>query len=59
MSADLSSAVLDGNTLSGTDLTDANVTEVQLSKCKSLKGATMPDGQKYEDWLKSREGEGG
>ena len=22
-----------------------------LAACKSLKGATMPNGQKYEDWL--------
>jgi hypothetical protein len=25
---------------------------------KSLEGATMPKGQKYEDWLKSREEDG-
>jgi hypothetical protein len=24
----------------------------------SLKDATMPDGQKYEDWLKGKEGHG-
>jgi len=24
----------------------------------SLEGATMPDGQKYEDWVKSREEDG-
>jgi hypothetical protein len=24
-------------------------------QAKSLKGATMPDGQKYEDWLKSKD----
>jgi hypothetical protein len=23
---------------------------------KSLEGATMPNGQKYEDWLKDKEG---
>jgi hypothetical protein len=23
---------------------------------KSLEGATMPHGQKYEDWLKDKEG---
>ena len=25
----------------------------------TIEDATMPNGQKYEDWLKSREGEGG
>ena len=27
----------------------------QLEAAKSLKGATMPNGQKYEDWLKSKD----
>jgi hypothetical protein len=45
--ADLSNADLSGAFLSG-----AGVSEEQLAKCKSLQGATMPDGQKYEDWLK-------
>ncbi len=41
--------------LDGADLTGArNVTEHQLDTCESLEGATMPDGQKYEDWLKSK-----
>ena len=33
----------------------------QLSEARSLKGTTMPDGHKYEEWLMSREegGEGG
>jgi hypothetical protein len=26
----------------------------QLLAAKALEGATIPDGQKYEDWLKSR-----
>jgi hypothetical protein len=26
-----------------------------LSAAISLEGATMPNGQKYEDWLKDRE----
>jgi len=26
-------------------------------EASSLEGATMPNGQKYEDWLKSRRGE--
>ena len=25
------------------------------SVCGSLEGATMPNGQKYEDWLKSKD----
>ena len=65
--ADLTEANLRGADLSGTDLsyadlTDANlrdatgVTDKQLAKVKSLKGATMPDGQKYEEWIKDREG---
>ncbi len=38
--------------LSGANLTDAYVSEEQLDSAESLKGATMPNGQKYEDWLK-------
>jgi uncharacterized protein YjbI with pentapeptide repeats len=40
--------------LSEVDLTDAYVSEEQLLSAVSLAGATMPDGQKYEDWLKSK-----
>jgi len=51
--ADLSDAKLDKADLSG-----AKVTEEQLSQC-SLEGATMPNGLKYEDWLKdTEEGDG-
>jgi hypothetical protein len=51
------------------DLNGADLSEVNLSnswglsaeeleqQAKSLKGATMPDGQKYEDWLKSKDRE--
>ncbi len=49
---------LEGADLSGADLTNAKVTEAQLREAGSLKGATMPDGQKYEDWLKDEEGSG-
>jgi uncharacterized protein YjbI with pentapeptide repeats len=72
--ADLTEASLSGADLSGASLTDAyelikegskredtrRVTNEQLEaqQTKSLAGATMPNGQKYEDWLKSR-GEGG
>jgi hypothetical protein len=53
--ADLSEADLTGATLSDAILTNANlkdaqgITQEQLEEAKSLKGATMPDGQKYED----------
>jgi hypothetical protein len=37
-------------------VTDAlGITSDELKqRAKSLKGATMPNGQKYEDWLKSK-----
>jgi uncharacterized protein YjbI with pentapeptide repeats len=49
---------LDGADLGGADLTNARVTEEQLREAESLEGATMPNGQKYEDWLKDKEGRG-
>jgi uncharacterized protein YjbI with pentapeptide repeats len=42
---------LEGADLGGADLTKARVTEEQLREAESLEGATMPNGQKYEDWL--------
>jgi hypothetical protein len=30
------------------------VADDQLSEASSLEGATVPNGQKYEDWLKSK-----
>jgi uncharacterized protein YjbI with pentapeptide repeats len=51
--ADLSNA-----NLSGANLKGADVTEEQLDQAKSLEGATMPNGQKYEEWLKDKEGRG-
>ena len=46
--------------LSGANLRGADtffVSSKQLAQqAKSLEGATMPNGQKYEDWLKDREG---
>jgi len=41
--ADLSNAYLGGANLKG-----ANVTDEQLATCKSLEGATMPDGSKHD-----------
>lgn len=55
---------LAGADISGADLTNARVTEEQLREAESLEGATMPNGQKYEDWIEDKEsreedGEGG
>jgi uncharacterized protein YjbI with pentapeptide repeats len=62
---DLSGAILRGTNLRGTDLSGAILsgailsgaigwTEGQLAAAQLLTGATMPDGQKYEDWRKSK-----
>jgi hypothetical protein len=39
------------------DLTSAEgITNVELERqVASLEGSTMPNGQKYEDWLKSKD----
>ena len=55
----LSGALLGGADLSGADLTNTAVTQEQLDKAEALEGATMPNGQKYEDWLKDRKGHRG
>jgi uncharacterized protein YjbI with pentapeptide repeats len=52
--ADLSGANLGGADLRDADLSNATVTQEQLDQIKYLQGATMPNGQKYEDWLKSK-----
>ena len=57
--ADLSGAYLRSAQLTGADLseallTNASIPEDQVAQCGSLEGATMPNGQKYEDWLKSK-----
>ena len=69
--ADLSGADLSGVDLSGVDLRGADLsgailagatgvschqTEGGKKGAKSLDGATMPNGQKYEDWPKGKEG---
>jgi hypothetical protein len=68
---DLKLAVLSGANLSGANLSDANLSEADLSEANLrgatltnadltgtlLAAATMPDGQKYEDWLKSKDRE--
>jgi uncharacterized protein YjbI with pentapeptide repeats len=45
---------LSGANLHRAYLKGAILTKEQLTACRSLEGATMPNGQKYEDWLKSR-----
>ena len=61
--AQLRKAWLHGVNLSGADLEGADlggakgITNEQLDQqASSLTGATMPNGQQYEDWLKDREG---
>jgi uncharacterized protein YjbI with pentapeptide repeats len=59
--ANLSGAAPSDADLSGADLLEANLSRAwgwnvdQLSEAMSLEGATMPNGQKYEIWLKSRD----
>jgi hypothetical protein len=64
--ANLQGAYLEGVNLQGAELYGANlqvaflleakVTGEQLANTLSLRRATMPDGQKYEDWLEDKEG---
>ena len=65
--ANLIGARLDGTNLGNANLIEANLSGANLSQAKGitkeeieqqadfLEGATMPDGQKYEDWLKDKE----
>jgi uncharacterized protein YjbI with pentapeptide repeats len=64
--ADLSGADLSGANLSGAHLREADLREANMEGSRgvtndeleqqvaSLEGATMPNGQKYEEWLKSK-----
>ena len=57
---------LRGADLSGADLSDADLSDADLGgfargvaneleqEAETLEGATMPNGQKYDDWLKSK-----
>jgi hypothetical protein len=55
--ANLKEADLRGAYLRGAKLWQARgSTEEQLMEAGSLEGATMPDGQKYENWIKDKEG---
>jgi hypothetical protein len=56
--ARLQGADLQEADLRGADLRDARVTDEQLAGTRSLQGATMPNGQKYEDWIKDKEDSG-
>ena len=53
------SCALSNANLSNANLSNANLREADLSKADlsnaDLKGAYMPNGQKYEDWLKDKE----
>jgi len=48
-SVNLQGANLTDAVLRGANLSSAKVTSEQLAEAKSLQGATMPNGQKYED----------
>jgi hypothetical protein len=54
--ANLEGVHLEGTNLLETNLEGAEVTQERLDQAQSLEGATMPNGQKYEDWLKSKGG---
>jgi len=53
--AKLQEAKLQGADLTGSNLQDAKVTDEQLADTLCLQGATMPNGQQYEDWIKDRQ----
>lgn len=59
--ADLSGADLRGSDLSGADLSRADLRDAtgvscqQTEPAESFEDATMPDGQKYKDWLKDKD----
>jgi uncharacterized protein YjbI with pentapeptide repeats len=52
--ANLEDAKLQEANLRGVRLHDAKITDKQLADAQSLQGATMPNGQKYEDWLRDK-----
>jgi Pentapeptide repeats (8 copies) len=53
--ANLTGATLNGASLRGADLRNAVISEEQLKQADAFVGATMPNGQTYEDWLKRNE----
>jgi uncharacterized protein YjbI with pentapeptide repeats len=52
--ADLRASNLSNVDLSYANLSDARVTQEQLGQASSLEGTTMPNGQRYEHWLKDK-----
>jgi uncharacterized protein YjbI with pentapeptide repeats len=53
--ADLTGADLSGALLGGAGFENAEgLTEAQLEEAKYVKGATMPNGQKYGEWLNDK-----
>jgi hypothetical protein len=52
--ANLQRTNLDETNLQGANFRGAIITDEQLADTLSLQGTTMPNGQNYEDWLKSR-----
>jgi uncharacterized protein YjbI with pentapeptide repeats len=59
-SADLRDADLQSTSLRTADLTAAKGVDIEdlEQQAFSLEGATMPNGQKYEEWLKDKRGSG-
>jgi uncharacterized protein YjbI with pentapeptide repeats len=55
--ANLDDARLHGANLSGAFLLGARVSLKALSTARTLANATMPDGVKYEDWVRRQSGE--
>lgn len=55
--ANLEDARLNGANLSGAFLYGAQVSLKVLSTARSLANATMPDGTKYEEWVRRQSGE--
>ena len=55
--ANLDDARLHGANLSGAFLFGARVSLKALSTARTLTNATMPDGLKYEDWVRRQSGE--
>lgn len=55
--ANLDDARLNGANLAGAFLFGARVSLKALSTARSLANATMPDGLKYEDWVRRQSGE--
>src|SRR5215217_4127504 len=53
--ANLREAILTEAVLTGANLQGAKVSDEQLADTLCLQGATMPNGQQYEDWIKDRQ----